>query len=372
MWLKNTTTGSNVEMLQHVQLLGHSAYGVTELRTFEPRPLVAYADNEKDIARLAMKLDGKVSGIYIGVQPRPLDLFDKAPNCWKPAYSSPESNCACDSDIEYITACFFDIDVVSQQRTHGHPASEEELQQSLQAATLLSREDGLALSSSVCCSGNGHYVLAPIVPVPVDGAEVAEKFRHFCRQLAQKTADQVTGVKIDPVYNLSRVMRLMGTVNGKGHAVHGRPHRRARFVAEPTRAKSMALHHMILNTEIAAPVNAIGVQADEIKCDLTKIDSCEFIKWCRKHPTNVSEPQWFAMITNLAHLKGGPELIHEISHLDMFRYDHQQTQRLIERVQSRGYSPTNCKTIRDNGFYCPKLGQCQARAPMYLGRLFSI
>ena len=43
MRLKNTTTGSNVEMRQHVQLLGHSAYGVTELRTFEPRPLVAYS-----------------------------------------------------------------------------------------------------------------------------------------------------------------------------------------------------------------------------------------------------------------------------------------------------------------------------------------
>lgn len=372
MRLKNATTGSNVETCKHVQLLGHSAYGVTELRTFEPRPLVAYADNENDIARLAMELDGKVSGIYVGVQPRPLDLFDKAPNCWKPAHSSPESNCACDSDIEYINACFFDIDVVSRQRTHGHPASEEELQQSLKAAILLTRETGLALSSTICCSGNGHYVLAPIVPVPVDGDDVAEKLRHFCRQLAEGIARQVTGVKIDPVYNLSRVMRLMATVNGKGHAVHGRPHRRAHFVSEPMAAKSMALHHMILNTEISAPVSVTAARSDEIECDLTKIESCEFIKWSRKHPMDVSEPQWFAMITNLAHLEGGAELIHEISRLDMFRYDYEQTQRLIERVQNMGYSPTNCRTIRNNGFYCTKLGQCQVKAPLYLTHLFSI
>ena len=301
-----------------------------------------------------------------------MDLFDKAPNCWKPAHSSPEPNCACDSDIEYITACFFDIDVVSQQRTHGHPASEEELQHSLQAATLLSRENGLALSSIICCSGNGHYVLAPVVPIPVDSEEAAKKFRQFCHQLARRTACQVDGIKIDPVYNLSRVMRLMGTDNGKGRAVQGRPHRRAHLATDPLPAQSMALYHMILNTEIAASSKEKEFDSRKIRCDLAKIETCEFIKWSRKHPMDVSEPQWFAMITNLAHLEGGPELIHEISSLDMFRYDYQQTQRLIERVQNRGYSPTNCQTIRDNGFYCTKLGHCRVRAPMYLAHLFSI
>jgi hypothetical protein len=372
MRLKNTTTDSNVEMCQHVQLLGHSAYGVTELRAFEPRPMVAYVDNENDIARLAMELDRKTSGIYIGVQPRPLDLFDKAPNCWKPAVSNPQTNCGCDRDIEFITACFFDIDVVSTERMKGYPATEEELQQSLQAAILLSRENGLALSSTICCSGNGHYVLAPMVPVPVDSDEVAEKFRHFCYQMSERIARKVSGTKIDSVYNLSRVMRLIGTVNGKGQPSKERPHRRAHFVTEPIPAKSMALHHMILNTEIADPVMTTTARPEKVGCDLTKIESCEFIKWCRKKPMDVTEPQWFAMITNLAHLEGGPKLIHEISRLDMFRYDYQQTQRLIERVQGRGYSPANCKTIRNNGFYCVKFGQCQVKAPMYLTRLFSI
>lgn len=134
----------------------------------------------------------------------------------------------------------------------------------------------------------------------------------------------------------------------------------------------MALYHMILNTEITVPNRGIMAQPDKNRCDLTKIESCEFIKWCRKKPMDVSEPQWFAMITNLANLEGGPKLIHEISSLDMFRYDHQQTQRLIEQVQGREYSPANCKTIRNNGFYCAKFRQCQVKAPMYLTRLFSI
>jgi len=357
---------------QHIRLLGHNGCGVTELRTFDKKPLVAYADNEDDIVRLAMELDGKVSGIYIGVQPRPPEFFDKAPNCWKPALSAPESNCACDRDIEFITTCFFDIDVVSDKRAKEYPASDVELQQSLQAANLLSRENGLALSSTVCCSGNGHYVIAPILPISVDDSDIPAKFKHFCCQLAGRIAKQVSGVRVDPVYNLSRVMRLIGTVNRKGQATKERPHRRAHFVTEPVPAKSMALHLMILNTEITCPSRDNNSSTGTIKCALSKIEKCEFIKWCRKYPMDVSEPQWFAMITNLAYLKDGPKLIHDISSLDMFRYDYQQTQRLIERIQESGYSPTNCTTIKNNGFYCPKLGQCQVKAPMFLTHLFSI
>jgi hypothetical protein len=64
---KNMTTDSNINMRQHIQLLGHSHYGVTELRVFEPRPLVAYAENESDIVILAMQLYRKVPGFYIGI-----------------------------------------------------------------------------------------------------------------------------------------------------------------------------------------------------------------------------------------------------------------------------------------------------------------
>ena len=96
-------TDSNINIRQHLQLLGHSHYGVTELRTFEPRPMVAYADNKNDIVRLATELNKKVPGIYIGIQPRPLDLFDEAQNCWKPAVSNPITNCGCDRDKQ--TSC---------------------------------------------------------------------------------------------------------------------------------------------------------------------------------------------------------------------------------------------------------------------------
>jgi len=363
----------------HLQLLGHEGLGVTELRIFDPIPLVAYVDNEDDAVCLCLEMDGKTSGIYVGVQPRPLESFDKAPNCWRPA-SGTEGNCARDRDIEYITTCFWDIDVVSKDRQAGYPASEEELKQSLRAAELLSREDGLALNFIICCSGNGDYVFGPLIPIPVDSEEIAAKFKRFCEQPAEKISSQISGIKIDSVYNLSRVCRLMGTVNGKGQATPERPHRRAHFVTEPVLARSMALHHMILNTEVEQPDIAFEPLPKAIRCDLRKLENCEFIQWCRKQPELVSEPLWFGLISNLAYLEGGVELIHEISALDRFRYNYSDTQRLIQRVINTGYKPVLCKTLVSEAMTCPgqgkfecsRVGNCRARAPMYLATLRTV
>ena len=101
----------NDAIRKHLQLLGHEGLGITELRVFDPVPLVAYVDNEDDAVRLAMEMEGRTTGVYVGVQPRPLDLFDKAPNCWRHA-SRSKHNCATDGDIEFITTVFFDIDVI--------------------------------------------------------------------------------------------------------------------------------------------------------------------------------------------------------------------------------------------------------------------
>jgi len=303
-----------------------------------------------------------------------------ASNCWDCAQGKAISNCARDKDIEYITSLFFDIDVVSDYTQSGHPASDEELKLSLNAAQLLSRENRLALSCTICCSGRGHYVLVPIVPMPVDGDEVGLKFRGFCEQLAARISSQVNGAKLDPVYNLSRVMRVIGALNRKGQAIPGRPHSRAHFVTEPLLARSMALHYMILNTEVERPDNTVERLPKNIRCDLRKLEKCEFIQWCRKYPEDVSEPSWWGLIANLAHLEGGIQLIHEISRLDRSRYDYSDTQRIIQRVIDAGYKPVSCRTLVNSAmsclgrgrFTCSTINQCPAKAPMYMATLHTV
>ena len=365
---------------KHIRLLGHVGFGVTEFRIFDTMPLVAYADDEDDAVRLCLEMEGKTSGVFAGVQPRPSQLSEFAPNCWKPARSGPNGNAASDRDIEFTNNCFWDLDVVSDARAKGHPASDEELARSLHAAQLLSWEDGLAMSSTICCSGSGHYVLAPIVPIPVYSNEEAANFKQFCMQLAARIAAQVSGVKFDPVFNLSRVMRVMGTTNRKGQAVEGRPHRRAHFVTVPVFARSEALHHMILNTDVEPPHTSSNSLSAAIRCDLHKLARCEFVKWCRQNPSAVSEPLWWALITNLAHLEGGTELIHEVSRLDTVRYDYADTQRKIQKAIDAGYRPVSCKTIVSQAmmrpgrgrFQCAKICCCKAKAPMYLATLHTV
>jgi hypothetical protein len=371
---------SERDMRAHLALLGHNGLGLTELRVFDPRPQVAYADNEDDSVRLCQEMEGKTSGVYAGVQGRPPHLFDLAPNRWVPARGGPDGNCARDDDVEYITALFFDIDVVSPERAQGHPASPEELTRSLRAAELLSRQDGLALSSAICCSGNGHYVLAPVAPISIDSHEVAGQFRWFCQGLAESVAGPLTGARIDPVYNLSRVMRVMGTLNRKGQPAPGRPHRRAHVVTGLARPRSIDLHYMILNTDIGQTVTTGPDLPAGLRCSLDRIERCEFLQWCRHHPQEVSEPQWFGLISNLAHLQGGMERIHEVSRLDTLRYDYADTQRVIERALREGYKPASCRTIMSPDmmrpgrgvFRCSRIARCPARAPMYLAISYTV
>jgi|GEM_PF-733577 len=359
---------------RHLDILGHTSHGVTELRLFDPFAQVAYADSPKAVVDLCDKMDGKTTGIYVGVQPRPVHLFDLAPNRWVPARGGAGGNCSRDEDIEYITAAFFDIDVTSPARQEGHPASDEELALTLRVAQQMAGQDGLAAHSTVCCSGNGHYVLAPIVAVPVDDPEVARKFTSLCRQLADGAAGQLPGVRIDAVYNTSRVMRVMGTVNRKGEPLPDRPHRRAHFVTEPAQDRSMMLYEMIRNADAVPATPAAPRLPTGLRCNLRKIEKCEFIRYCRRRPQEVSEPAWFALISNLAYLQGGIDLIHEISALDTRRYDYANTERVIERMLRESYKPVRCATIMGPDmvrpgrgvFRCSQAARCPVRTPMYL------
>jgi len=217
-------------------------------------------------------------------------------------------------------------------------------------------------------------VWAPIVPVSVDGPKVRLQVKRLCERIAADVADKVDGVRFDPMANLSRMARLSGPWNLKGRPLPDRPHRRACFVAEPSLGRSLALHYMILNTDTEQATQIVQPMPQGLKCDLARIEECEFVRWCRQHAREVSEPQWFALISNLAYLEGGIELIHAISALDGGRYDYTHTQSVIDRILRDGYKPLNCRTIVSTAmvrpgrgvFRCSRIGRCPARAPMYM------
>lgn len=97
------------------------------------------------------------------------------------------------------------------------------------------------------------------------------------------------------------------------------------------------------------------------------MSGCDFLKYCVLNAAALSEPLWYAMITNLAQFKDGARLIHEYS-APYPGYSERNTQKKINHFLDSGTGPMNCKTICERGFQCPKYasGQCGVRAPAEL------
>jgi hypothetical protein len=55
---------------------------------------------------------------------------------------------------------------------------------------------------------------------------------------------------------------------------------------------------------------------EEGEADLSKVRACSFMKHCEEMAANLSEPLWYAWITNAIHCQGGREYIHEYSSKD--------------------------------------------------------
>ena len=88
-----------------------------------------------------------------------------------------------------------------------------------------------------------------------------------------------------------------------------------------------------------------GKEVDE---GVRRVQGCLFLKWCRKHPNKVTEPLWFAMISNLARLKGGYSLCHEYSK-EYRGYSKSETDDKIHHALDTT-NPHTCRYIRENGF----------------------
>jgi len=164
----------------------------------------------------------------------------------------------------------------------------------------------------------------------------------------------------DPMcVNESRVMRLPGFYHCKENPIMVECilfHPERRYTQEQ-------LSEHLPEMESEQVVNQSGAQVG-LKIVLA---SCDFIKHCKENATNLSEHDWYAMITNLAPFEGGTPLIHELSK-PYQGYSEINTQKKINHFLSSGTKPIKCSTIAEKGFKCPKMGtgECKSKAPAAL------
>ena len=152
----------------------------------------------------------------------------------------------------------------------------------------------------------------------------------------------------------ARVLRVPGSINVKYEPVP--------VVLHYLRDFSYNLDDFDLLPEVEAQARATG--SDYTPPDLPSwVNKCEFIRWCKDHPEKVSEPQWYACLSNLITVRpGGKSLCHEYSKGHP-NYTPKETDCKI--LHALDYGPHTCAFINDQGFKCSN--KCGVKSPAGLG-----
>ncbi len=184
-----------------------------------------------------------------------------------------------------------------------------------------------------------------------------EKFRHIQRQLVK----QFSG---DPkCINESRVMRIPGFYHCKGdpvlvQCIKFNPE--LRYTQEqlsaklPDIPKEESYQKRVESTDIKERGQQKGLSLMGRKCP--------FFTYCKRKAKTLPEPDWYAMISNMAVFEGGEEAIHKLSK-PYPKYSFRQTQSKIEHFHSSGTKPITCKKIFEGDFKCPHEHKCKAKSP---------
>lgn len=77
---------------------------------------------------------------------------------------------------------------------------------------------------------------------------------------------------------------------------------------------------------------------------LTAGKRCLFLQYCKRNAKTLSEPLWYAMITNLSLFEGGEKAIHQLSK-PYPKYSFEQTQSKIDHFHKSGTKPITCRHL---------------------------
>lgn len=172
------------------------------------------------------------------------------------------------------------------------------------------------------------------------------------------------GWKFDTVSDLARVMRVPGTLNHKGDTPISCEVIESSGIRHPIGTFEPYAEYAPVPTVVSEPVDidpAMIGNAQRI------IDNCAFMRYCRDEATVLSEPNWHAMISNIALTADGNDAVHALSE-PYLGYSHEETEYKFRRaVQQK--KPVSCRYICEKlGFSCPENG-CGVKSPIAFAML---
>lgn len=181
------------------------------------------------------------------------------------------------------------------------------------------------------------------------------RLQAYIKGLAQER-----GWKFDSTADLSRVLRVPGTLNHK--LGQKQPVYITNFSPE-IRYDPSELEDLIPDIDFRSAITSHGGferRSTDAGADLM-IANCQFLQHCSLNASSINYGEWLSMLTNVARGTDGIDKCHELSRGDSGRYTPKSTDfRISEALKM---NPHTCDYIRTtHGFSCPKDG-CGVKSP---------
>ncbi|KPJ72737.1 hypothetical protein AMJ52_05370 [candidate division TA06 bacterium DG_78] len=204
----------------HYKLLRHTY--VSELRLLKRGlyPVCRIVRDEESFVSVCRQWNGR-RNIYVGLRDRKQGL----------------RSCARSEDIIGCQAVILDID---PDRASETPATEQELESAIKAAQKASTwftkygftQPHIAITGNGCCL----YFFLPYIKLKDNNrlkiTRKIELFEHWVRQNIKEITEHYK-CTIDRMYDLPRIVRVVGTCNIKGNVSKYRPHRISCWLKKP-------------------------------------------------------------------------------------------------------------------------------------------
>lgn len=277
----------------------------------------------------------------------------------------PNNQRGTEADISVLPGVFADIDIAgsNHRSRRRYPDSLGTVQQVLRSMT------APAPSIVVHTGGGLHCYWLFEEPWSLEEDESREQaktlLQNFQKCLRRAFCEQ--GFDMDITADLARVLRLPDTSNYKQA-----PPVPVRIISEKEHVKRYSIsqleqwvtaHAIKDKTGFGIVASNGAMENKQVGAAELLIRFCSFIQYCRDHATQLSEPEWHAMVANMALTKNGKEEIHRLSQ-PYPGYSYNETQQKIDRAIG-AEKPHSCQYIqRDLGFTGCPAGGCPVQAPI--------
>lgn len=313
---------------------------VTYCYTLPCRACEPFAVGQMDqLVQRAMELS-EAENVYFG-----LHLMDHAP---RPGSRSSAG------EITGVAFLHGEYDVRGQAHQETRlPETKEEVLEFLHA---LEQPPSIIVSS-----GNGvhiYWLLKDYVPVTEDNREWIRRIMRGHEKYTHRLAAE-HGWKFDTVSDLARILRVPETLNYKSA-----PPGRVEVIEANLRRYPLSVFEKYAEASGFNELGRIPFEPDSVRIGPAEriISRCPFMQHCQEDAGRLPEPEWYAMISNIALASDGSEAVHVLSEPYLGYTPEETGQKIRHALEQK--KPHTCRYIREHlGYDCPAEG-CGVKAPV--------